>query len=141
MGRDGDEGRTQAGQSVAKQNPPPGDDRSKGDVSKCEGSIDNIIGEDDVNGSKDDGRNGEGDLECSKGDDNKCGGDDNGSKVEDFVNGSKGGDTKCEGKDDHSSTGDSGVARSQGDGHKIPQRRQKNHRPNPFVQVCRILIS
>ena len=50
MGRDGDEGRTQAGQSVAKQNPPPGDDRSKGDVSKCEGSIDNIIGEDDVKG-------------------------------------------------------------------------------------------
>ena len=126
MGRDCDEGRPQAGQPVAKQDPLPGDDKSKDYVSKCGCDIDNIIGEDDVNGSKDDGSKGEG--------------KDDGSKVEDLVDGRKGGDTKCKGKDDSGCAGDSGVARSRGDGHEIPHRRQKSHSPNPFMQVCAILI-
>ena len=125
MGRDGDKGQTQTGQPVARQDPLPGDDKSKDYVRKCAGDIDNIIGEDDTN--------------ASKGNGNKCGGDD-GSKVEDLVDGRKGGDTKCKGKDDSGNTGDCGVARSTGDGHEIPQRRQKSHKPNPLVQVCGILI-
>ena len=53
----------------------------------------------------------------------------------------KGNDNKCKGKDNDGSTGDSGVADRQGDGHGISQRRQKSHKVNPVVQVCEILIS
>ena len=78
MGGHGDKGRTQVGQPVAKQDPLPGDDKSKSYLSKFGGDIDNIKGDDDVNGSKDDGSKGEGDG-------NRCRGDDDGSKGKDLV--------------------------------------------------------
>ena len=99
--------RKQAAQSVEQHDSTPGDDSSKGDVSKCGGDIDEIIGQDNVDGSE-----GEGDFECSKGDGNKCQGDD-GRKSKDHVDCSKnvGEDT-----------------RDDADG--------KSQRASPVLQVC-----